>query len=87
MACALFSSTTLAAASDGSTDTGRFKVAGALTELATSNDGRFAVQAELRHTPEANTADQRFTLKTVNLPEGGCDPLGEDLFSNGFENP
>lgn len=86
LVCALYASGALAAASD-TADPGRFKVAAALSESAVSGDGRYAVQAELRHVPEARTADQRFSLKAVNVPAGGCNALGEDVFSNGFEGP
>lgn len=82
LACALGPAAVLA----GSADSSRFRVVAALEEKATSNDGRFAVQAELRHAPEASTADRRFSLKAVNVPAVGCDPLGPDLFSDGFEN-
>ena len=86
LVCALYASGALAAASD-TADPGRFKVAAALSESAVSSDGRYAVQAELRHVPEASTADRRFSLKAVNVPAGGCNALGDDVFSNGFEGP
>lgn len=68
-------------------DPSRFQVVATISERASSDDGRFMVQAELRHAPEAKTADQRFSLKAVNVPAAGCDPLGSDLFNDGFENP
>ncbi len=88
LACALGPAALLAGPADpAAADSSRFQVVAALEEKATSSDGRFAVQAELRHAPQASTADLRFRLKAVNVPAVGCDPLGPDLFSDGFENP
>ncbi len=88
LACALGPAAGLAALADPATsDPSQFPVVATLEEKATSSDGRFTVQAKLRHAPEASTADRRFSLKAVNVPAVGCDPLGPDLFSDGFENP
>lgn len=51
--------------------------------LVRSDDSRYALSAELRMTPEKRSADGRFTLKTINAPEAGCEIDG--LFANGFE--
>ena len=66
-------------------DTGqRFAVRGEVRALGVSDDRRFALSAELRQTPTTESADGRYALKTVNVPEAGCDPAAE-LFANGFE--
>ena len=70
-----------AAAEDGPT---RFQVRGEILPLARSDEGRYALGAEVRMTPERSSNDGRFVLKAVNVPDAGCDPL-LDLFANGFE--
>ena len=87
LACSLGPAAVLAGSADPAADPSRFRVVAALAEKATSNDGRFAVLAELSHAPEASTVDRRFNLKVVNVPAVGCDPLGPDIFSDGFESP
>jgi hypothetical protein len=62
----------------------RFQVSGEIRPQSLSEDGRFAIGAEVRVTPERSSDDGRFVLKAVNVPEAGCDPL-LDLFANGFE--
>ena len=62
----------------------RFAVRGEVRALGVSDDRRFALSAELRQTPTTESADGRYALKTVNVPEAGCDPAAE-LFANGFE--
>jgi hypothetical protein len=74
---------TPADAEDGST---RFQVRGEIQPQALSDDGRFALGAELKVVPEQASADGRFVMKAINTPEAGCDPL-LDLFANGFEGP
>lgn len=66
-------------------DTGqRFDVRGEVRALGVSDDRRFALSAELRQTPTTQSADGRYALKAVNVPEASCDPAAE-LFANGFE--
>ena len=66
-------------------DTGqRFAVRGEVRALGVSDDRRFALSAELRQTPTTQSADGRYALKAVNVPEDSCDPAAE-LFANGFE--
>ncbi len=60
-----------------------FLLVGEIRPLVRSDDGRYALSAELRITPEDTSADGRFTLKAVNAPEAGCEIDG--LFANGFE--
>ncbi|MBK9653990.1 MAG: hypothetical protein IPO66_00425 [Rhodanobacteraceae bacterium] len=62
----------------------RFAVRGEVHALGLSDDRRFALSAELRQTPNTESADGRYALKAVNVPEAGCDPAAE-LFANGFE--
>lgn len=75
--------TTAAIAEDGST---RFQLRGEIRIQARSDEGRFALGADLKVIPERVSADGRFVIKAVNVPEAGCDPL-LDLFANGFEGP
>jgi hypothetical protein len=70
-----------ALAEDGSS---RFQARGEIRTQSRSDDGRFALGAELKVVPEQASADGRFVLKAINVPEAGCDPLLE-LFANGFE--
>lgn len=65
----------------------RFRVEAELRPSTVSICGRFAVDARAHYAAEAASADGRFALKAVHVPEGGCDPLPDPLFSNGFENP
>jgi hypothetical protein len=81
---ALFALAPTAFASDASS---RYAVEAELRPLAVSACGRFAIEAEARYTPEAKSADGRFVLKAVNVPEGGCEAFPDPLFSNGFEGP
>lgn len=62
----------------------RFKVSGEIRPQARSDDGRFALDGDLKTTLEQSSNDGRFVVKAVNVPEAGCDPL-LDLFANGFE--
>jgi hypothetical protein len=71
-------------ASDASS---RYAVEAELRPLAVSACGRFAIEATARYTPQAKSADGRFVLKAVNVPEGGCEAFPDPLFSNGFEGP
>lgn len=63
----------------------RFRLEGGLRPLAISACGRFALDATVRFTPEATSADGRFTMKSVHVPKAGCDPFPDPLFSDGFE--
>jgi hypothetical protein len=65
----------------------RFAVQAELRPMAVSSCGRFAIEATARYTPQAKSADGRFVLKAVNVPEGGCEAFPDPLFSNGFEGP
>ena len=62
----------------------RFQVHGEIQPQSRSDDGRFALGAELKVVPEPASVDGRFVMKAINVPEAGCDPL-LDLFANGFE--
>ena len=62
----------------------RFQVHGEIQPQSRSDDGRFALGADLKVVPEQASADGRFAIKAVNIPAAGCDPLLE-LFANGFE--
>ena len=62
----------------------RFQVHGEIQPQSRSDDGRFALGAELKVVPEQASVDGRFVIKAINVPEAGCDPL-LDLFANGFE--
>ncbi len=65
----------------------RFHVEATLVPRATSADGRFTLDAAAQHMPTESSEDGRFQLKTVKLPAVGCDPLGPDVFADGFESP
>jgi hypothetical protein len=65
----------------------RYAVEAEMRPLAVSACGRFAVEANARYTPEEKSADGRFALKAVHVPEGGCEAFPDPLFSNGFEGP
>lgn len=65
----------------------RFALDAELRPLAVSACGRYAIEASARYAPEAKSADGRYTLKSVNAPAGGCDPLPDPVFANGFETP
>jgi hypothetical protein len=65
----------------------RFTLEAELRPIAVSACGRFALEATARYLPEASSADGRFALKVLNVPSGGCDPLPDPMFSNGFEFP
>jgi hypothetical protein len=56
---------------------------GEIRPLVRSDDGRYAMSADLRMTPEDSSADGRFALKAINAPEAGCEIDG--VFANGFE--
>lgn len=60
-----------------------FSLVGEIRPLVRSDDGRYALSAELRMTPADSSADGRFTLKAINAPEAGCEIDG--VFANGFE--
>lgn len=62
----------------------RFQVYGEIQPQSHSDDGRYALGADLKMVPEQASADGRFAIKAVNVPAAGCDPL-LDLFTNGFE--
>ncbi len=74
-------------ASDGTpvADGSRFRVEGTMKPVAVSACGRFTLDATLRFTPEARSADGRFAMKSVSVPLGECDPFPDPLFSDGFE--
>ena len=65
-------------------ESARFQVHGEIHPQSRSDDGRFALGAELKVVPEQASADGRFAIKAVNVPAAGCDPLLE-LFASGFE--
>jgi hypothetical protein len=67
---------------DGSS---RYAIEGDLRIRGVSDDGRFTLDADARYAPQARSPDQRYTLKSVNAPLGGCAALPDPLFSNGFE--
>ncbi len=72
-------------AADAPEPPARFRIDATLRPLAVSACGRFALDARARHAPEAKSADGRFALKAVHVPNVGCDPNPDPLFSNGFE--
>lgn len=75
-------------AQDHRPGTSRFAVTGAFSAQTQSSDGRYAISATARSTPQSNSRVGRFALKAINLPLGGsCTPLPDDLFVNGFESP
>lgn len=78
-----------AAASETTTAPGadRFRVNAQIRPQARSDDGRFALTADVRVVPAAKSLDGRFALKAVNLPDVGCEPFADGIFANGFENP
>lgn len=78
LACAVSSPCIAAAESE------RFELRGKLEPVAVSADQRFRVQAKAQRSPTKSSADGRFTLHEVHLPEGGCE-LADALFANGFE--
>jgi len=63
----------------------RFRIEGAITPRAVSDDGRFGLQAQVTATEGKRSADGRFALKAVNVPAGGCAPAPDAMFANGFE--
>jgi hypothetical protein len=78
-----------AAASEQTSGAGaeRFHVSAQIRPQARSDDGRFALTASARVVPAATSLDGRFALKAVNLPDVGCEPFADGIFTNGFENP
>jgi len=62
----------------------RFELRADIPAQSTSEDDRFVIVAELRVLPENTSADGRFAMKSVMVPEVGCDAF-LDLFANGFE--
>ncbi len=68
-------------------DADRFRVSAQIRPQARSNDGRFALTASARVVPAATSLDGRFALKSVNVPDVGCEPFADGIFANGFENP
>ena len=68
-------------------DADRFRVSAQIRPQARSDDGRFALTANVRVVPAATSLDGRFALKAVNLPDVGCEPFADGIFANGFENP
>jgi hypothetical protein len=66
-------------------DAPRFTASGDVAPLGRSADGRFTASAEVRAVPAAASADGRFVLKATKTPAGGCPPVSDPLFSNGFE--
>lgn len=68
----------------GTASEDRFTVRGEIHAVGHSDNRRYALSAELRQTPGTASAEGRFVLKAVNVPEAACDP-SVDLFANGFE--
>jgi hypothetical protein len=71
-------------AAAGTQGDGRFAVRGEIHAVGHSEDRRYGLRAELRQTPSSASADGRYVLKGVNVPDVACDPT-LDLFANGFE--
>jgi hypothetical protein len=61
----------------------RFRIEGQLAAVATSHDGRYTLRAEARVTPQQDSADGRFRMKST---QASCDPLDFSLFKDGFES-
>lgn len=78
-----------AAASEptSSPSTERFRVSAEVRPQARSDDGRFALTASARVVPAATSLDGRFALKSINVPDVGCEPFPDGVFANGFESP
>jgi len=68
-------------------DADRFRGSAQIRPQARSDDGRFALTANVRVVPAATSLDGRFALKAVNVPDVGCEPFADPIFANGFENP
>jgi hypothetical protein len=73
------------AAAERGVDGDRFRIEGAITPRAVSDDGRFGLQASFTTTDGKRSPDGRFALKAVNVPAGGCAPAPDAMFVNGFE--
>jgi hypothetical protein len=76
-----------ASAPTSNPDAERFRVSAQIRTQARSDDGRFALTANVRVVPATTSLDGRFALKAVNLPDVGCEPFADSIFANGFENP
>ncbi len=63
----------------------RFAIQAELRPVQISASGRYTLEASARYAPEAKSSDGRFTLKAVNAPEGGCGPVVDEMFRDGFE--
>lgn len=87
------------AAADGSWNTAanqRYTVNAQLSPTHVSADGRYAIHASVRPTPQPGTSEGRFVLNAHLLPDTKstgalplgtpCGPLTDPLFANGFEN-
>ena len=76
-----------ASAPTPTSDADRFRVSAQIRLQTRSDDGRFALMANVRVVPAARSLDGRFALKAVNVPNVGCEPFADGIFANGFENP
>lgn len=63
----------------------RFAATAQVHALGRSADGRFGASATVSVQPAATSADGRFVLKATHAPAGGCSPLTDPIFANGFE--
>ncbi len=43
--------------------------------------------ASARVKPARSSLDGRFALKSISVPEAGCEPFPDGVFANGFESP
>lgn len=71
---------------DAAEGAARFIAEGVVHPQGRSADGRFSGGGEARFVPQAASADGRFALKATQSPEGGCAPVADPIFANGFES-
>ncbi len=62
----------------------RYRVSAELKPVARSDNGRYALSAEVRVVPQQTSADGRYALKSASGMTCGVGP--DALFANGFEN-
>jgi hypothetical protein len=76
-----------ASAPTSNPSTERFRVSAEIRPQARSDDGRFTLTASARVVPAATSLDGRFALKSITVPDVGCEPFADSVFANGFESP
>lgn len=63
----------------------RYRLTGELTPVAVSADQRYSLQTNAKRVQTETSADGRFTLHQLNVPEGGCASLPDLLLADHFE--